>query len=338
MVKTSVSRHKAPSRFFLREWPTWGMIALCYTVWLLGLMLCSGGLAWLGYPLLAVTAAMHASLQHEALHGHPTRNATMNEALVYLPLALAFPYRRFKTLHLRHHRDERLTDPYDDPESWYHTRAQWQRFSPPVRWLLTVNNTLAGRMIIGPVLMVAVFIWTDGKAVLRAERGVARAWLHHLAGAAMVLWLVAGVFALSIPAYVLFVVWPALSLLTIRTFCEHQWADRAEERTVIVENSRVLSWLFLHNSLHVVHHAEPARPWYDLPRRYREAREQWVARNNAYVFASYTEIAKAYLFRVKEPVVHPALPHTNGQSQQSRKNNAAGESFVSSIRAKPQMR
>ena len=60
--------------------------------------------------------AAHSSLQHEALHGHPTRSAALNEALVFLPLGLLFPYRRFKMLHLRHHNNSALTDPYDDPE------------------------------------------------------------------------------------------------------------------------------------------------------------------------------------------------------------------------------
>ena len=44
--------------------------------------------------------------------------------LVGLPIGLVYPFRRFKALHLRHHADERLTDPFDDPESYY--QALWQ--------------------------------------------------------------------------------------------------------------------------------------------------------------------------------------------------------------------
>ena len=65
--------------------------------------------------LLAVTIALQSSIVHEVLHGHPTRNALVNEAFVFLPIGLVWPYRRFKALHLRHHADERLTDPFDDP-------------------------------------------------------------------------------------------------------------------------------------------------------------------------------------------------------------------------------
>ena len=85
----------------------------------------------LGPLLLVLVAAplvtLHSSLQHEALHGHPTRSAALNEALVFLPLGLLFPYRRFKMLHLRHHNNAALTDPYDDPESFYYAIADWQR-------------------------------------------------------------------------------------------------------------------------------------------------------------------------------------------------------------------
>ncbi|MBR7508578.1 fatty acid desaturase, partial [Mycobacterium tuberculosis] len=67
------------------------------------------------------------SLQHEALHGHPTRSGWLNELLVSLPLGLFYPYRRYKHLHLKHHADERLTDPYDDPESYYRALGDWDK-------------------------------------------------------------------------------------------------------------------------------------------------------------------------------------------------------------------
>ena len=101
------------------EWPTVGLLIGCYASW--G---ATGLLIWPSYPLTALVVlgfvvALQSSLQHEVLHGHPTRNALVNEAFVFLPIGLAWPYRRFRTLHLRHHADERLTDPFDDPESYY---------------------------------------------------------------------------------------------------------------------------------------------------------------------------------------------------------------------------
>ena len=46
---------------------------------------------------------------------------------MFLPLGLFYPFRRFKGLHLTHHNDERLTDPYDDPESYYRSAMDWER-------------------------------------------------------------------------------------------------------------------------------------------------------------------------------------------------------------------
>src|SRR5262245_48553749 len=107
------------------EWPTLGLLVACYTLWGVATVFYSslGGL--LLVILVAPLVTLHSSLQHEALHGHPTRSTTLNEALVFLPLGLAFPYRRFKMLHLRHHNDAALTDPYDDPESFYYAIADW---------------------------------------------------------------------------------------------------------------------------------------------------------------------------------------------------------------------
>ena len=100
-----------------------------------------------------------------------------------------------------------------------------------------------------------------------------------------------------------------LSILSIRTFCEHQWAENPEGRTIIVEKSP-LSFLFLNNNLHIVHHKLPAVAWYRLPALYRERRAEWQAMNGGYVFPNYSAILRAYGLRPKEPVAHPApAPH-----------------------------
>ena len=111
------------------EWPTVLLIAACYGMWLgAGVFLAQD---WLILSLLVLTVAiaLQSSLMHEACHGHPTRRAVVNELLVGLPIGLVYPYRRFKALHLRHHADERLTDPFDDPESYY--RALWKHEQLP---------------------------------------------------------------------------------------------------------------------------------------------------------------------------------------------------------------
>ena len=101
-------------------------------------------------------------------------------------------------------------------------------------------------------------------------------------------------------------VWLGQSLISVRTFAEHQWSERPEGRTIIVERSP-LSFLFLNNNLHFVHHKSPTVAWYRLPKLFRDRRDEWVRMNNGYVFPNYFALLKAYAFKAKEPVVHPVL-------------------------------
>jgi len=287
------------------EWPTVAMLVACYGLWLVSGLIVYPAFPLLGLMLMVVAAALHSSLQHEALHGHPTRDAAVNEALVGLPLGVFYPYRRFRQMHLAHHNDERLTDPYDDPESWYRSALTWRRLGAPLRLLLTVNNTLAGRLVLGPGLMVAGFYASEPGRILRAERGVRRAWLNHAAGIAVLAVIVFGVMGIH-PLEYLAVAYAGLSVIAIRTYCEHRWESDPDGRTVIVERGGLFGLLFLNNNLHIVHHKRPRAPWYRLPQLYRQDRAGWQRRNGGYVFASYGAIFRAFAFRAKEPVVHPA--------------------------------
>lgn len=90
--------------------------------------------------------AGHVPLTHEVLHGHPFPNQMLSELLVFPGFTVYVPYLRFKDLHLQHHFDPALTDPYDDPESNYLEPAAWARLSRPVQLMLRFNNTLFGRI------------------------------------------------------------------------------------------------------------------------------------------------------------------------------------------------
>ena len=119
------------------EWPTWAMLGLTYLVWGIGTTWAAELWLPLGMAMVMLGAAQHSSLTHEALHGHPTRYARVNEALVIPALSLLIPYARFRDLHLAHHNDSILTDPYDDPESNYLDPAVWAVQPPPA------TNTVA---------------------------------------------------------------------------------------------------------------------------------------------------------------------------------------------------
>jgi fatty acid desaturase len=242
---------------------------------------------------------------HECLHGHPTRIAWVNEALMALPLYLAYPYRRFKATHLAHHCDARLTDPFDDPETWYRAQGQWDRAPRWLRGLLVANNTLLGRIVLGPWLGALGFYAAEARLVRAGDRRVIRAWVLHLAGVFAVALLVA-MMDIPLTLYLLAVVWPALGLLAIRTFAEHRWHEDPSGRTIIVERSP-LAWLFLYNNLHIVHHLHPTVPWYRLPRLYADNRDRFRAANHGYWYPNYWALFRAHALRPKEPVPHPAL-------------------------------
>lgn len=285
------------------EWPTIGLAVICYGLWLVLTALAGqspGGLwLFLILPVLAAVTTLHSSLSHEALHGHPTRRAWINEAMVFCAVGVFVPYRRFRALHLRHHANENLTDPYDDPESFYLAWRDWERLPRTVHLMLRVNNTLVGRLVIGPALSLFAFYCDEWKRIRTGEPRALTAWLRHGLGLLpVIVWLTAVGFPLWL--YVAAAAYPAYSLLMLRTFAEHQAHDDPDQRTVIVEASPLFSLLFLNNNLHSAHHDNPAAAWYRLP---DIARREHAER--AYRFAGYGELVRNFAFRAKEPVPHP---------------------------------
>lgn len=305
------------------EWPTLLLIAACYGAWAV--------LAFSVYPLypafslvaLGIVLALQSSLMHEASHGHPSRKGWLNELLVGLPIGLVYPFRRFRTLHLRHHADERLTDPFDDPESYYRAFWQHEQLSAVMKALLKLNNTMIGRIVIGPPLGTWIFLTSELRLVLDGDPAVRKAWLLHAAGLAVVVPLL--VFLSPIPfwLYLLVPVWLGQSIIAIRTFAEHQWSERPDGRTIIIERSP-LAFLFLNNNLHLVHHKAPNVAWYGLPALFRERRDEWAAMNGGYVYPNYFALLRDFAFKAKEPVVHPFL----------RRAPEAGRAFRPRVRAR----
>src|SRR5580700_1863770 len=131
------------------EIPTLLLIVATYGAW------CALTLAYGHWPLLvlapalALVVTLHSSLQHEIVHGHPTRWQALNRLLAIVPLSLWLPYERYRRRHRVHHIEQRLTDPLDDPESYYWTPQDWARLKPITRVLVQIQQTLAGRVIIG---------------------------------------------------------------------------------------------------------------------------------------------------------------------------------------------
>ncbi len=290
------------------EWPTLAMLVVCYLAW----GICTTVLAEIVLPLAviatALCVALHSSLTHEALHGHPFPGRDgLNEAIVFPALPLLIPYRRFRDTHLAHHNDAILTDPYDDPESNYMDPKIWTRLPGWIRAVLGANNTLAGRLILGPFVSYAAFVRDDLRLIRAGTPGVLSAWGLHAAALVPVFWWFAQVAAMPAWAYLL-AVYMGHSILKIRTFLEHQAHERASGRTVIIEDRGPLAWMFLHNNLHVVHHMHPKVPWYRLPGLYRTHAHHYQRRNGGYVYSSYAEVFRRHFLRRKDPVPHPFRP------------------------------
>jgi fatty acid desaturase len=288
------------------DWPTVWLMVACYAGWLAATWFYPILGPWLFVVLTSPLVTLHSSLQHEALHGHPTRSAAINEALVFPPLGLLFPYRRFKALHLKHHDNSALTDPYDDPESFYYAIADWQKLPAWLQKVLDFNNTFFGRFTIGPLVMLVGFVGAEFRLIQKGDRQVLIGWIRHAIGLAIVFAWLAGVCGIPVWIYVL-TAYLGLSILNLRTFAEHQAHERPGARTAIVEASPVFGLLFLNNNLHYVHHEHPRVPWYDLPALYRSQKEKFLAANESYVFRGYGDMLKRYLFRRKAPVPHPYL-------------------------------
>lgn len=293
------------------EWPTLIVFAATYALWALATTL-----LWTFSPPLAVLAAalaigQYSSLTHEVLHGHPFRSQTLSEALVFPGLTVFVPYLRFKDLHLQHHFDPALTDPYDDPESNYCDPAVWATLPVAVKLVLRCNNTLLGRVLIGPVVSTVTFLAMDWRLVRAGNRRVMLGWALHMPGVALVAAWLAWVGSMPVWAY-LTAVYFSMSLLKIRTFLEHRAHEAARARTVVIESRGPLSLLFLNNNFHVVHHMHPGVAWYKLPALYFGNREHYLRRNESYRYASYVEIFRQFLFRAKDPVPHPVFPVEKG--------------------------
>jgi fatty acid desaturase len=285
------------------EWPTLALIASVYAI-LAGLVWFHASLPWwLILPIGSYFACLHTSLQHEILHGHPTRNRLVNEALIFFTPTLWLPYGRYRDTHLHHHNNQNLTDPEKDPESYYLLPDQWGSVVGIKRWLFAINQTLGGRMVIGPTVSILRFWSEDLILAGKGHRERQKAWGMFAVSCGCVLAYVVWC-GMPIWQYLTLIAYPGISLALVRSYCEHQAAEDVNHRTIIVECSPFWSFLFLNNNLHVAHHERPAMAWYALPAYYQAERNALAIQNNGYLM-SYAQIFKRHFFRAKEPIAYP---------------------------------
>jgi fatty acid desaturase len=292
------------------EWPSVVLCSALYTSFAV-LTFFHGLLATpITVTLGAFLLAWHSSMQHEFIHGHPTRWRRLNRALATPPLALWLPFESYRRSHLVHHQDEHLTDPLDDPESYYWTAGSWAALGPLGRAVVRFHTTLLGRLLIGPAWNIGRYWRSEFRAVRGGDRQRRGIWLRHaVAVAAMLVWVV-GICHMNLLIYAA-MAYAGTSILLLRSFAEHRANQNVFERTAIVENAWVLGPLYLFNNLHAAHHDRPLLPWYQLPAWYRANRQRLLAENGGLVYSGYADVVRRFLLEPHDVVIHPQddLPH-----------------------------
>lgn len=295
----SLARIEAPT---LLLWAVihagWAGLTLFHDRVPLPLLMLGGG--WL--------VAWHGAFQHEAIHGHPTRWRGLNTVLASAPLSLWLPFPVYRRSHLAHHATHALTEPGHDPETRYLTAGALA--SPWRRALAKATAPLAGRLLLGPLVEIGVFLIEELRLVVEGREHRRAIWAVHILLVMVVLAWVLGVCGMSLGLYLTAFVYPGVALSLIRSFVEHRAASDPAHRIAIVENAPVLGLLFLNNNLHVAHHERPGLAWYRLPAFYAAERPRLITSNGGLVYDGYGEVFRRFLLRP-----HDRLDHAHAQEQ-----------------------
>ena len=287
------------------EWPTWLLIPAVYGMWFatlywsqtLGLMVTT--------LLLLLSCTWYMSLQHELVHGHPTRHRGLNKLLGFAPLAVWFPYTLYLESHLRHHNDAHLTLPGVDPETHYVSDEVWQSSGWFMRALFVHRKRFWGRFAFGPAMAIGSVVHEALAQIRDGNYKYVPMWSLHIT---MLIGMLTAVHLWSgIPAwyYLLLVAYPALSLAMVRSYYEHRAAEDCKHRIAINEASWPMRLLYLNNNYHLVHHDLPTLPWYLLARVYHTDRDAYIARCGGFRLGGYLELARRFGLTPVDAPVHP---------------------------------
>ena len=296
-----------PSDRRLLEWPTLLVIVAVYGSWILLIVNYPSLPAVPANIALVLIAAWHMSMQHELLHGHPTRNKALNRALGLLPLCVWYPYDIYRDGHLAHHRDELLTVPGIDTEGNYVWSHHYDQLSKPRRIVLWALRTALGRLVLGPGMVIPA-VWAGiVTEPLMGNFKYVGTWFLHIGLLVVMLWWVQAQAGISTAHYLLGIAYPAMGLAMLRSFYEHRPAPLPAHRVVINEASLFWRLLYLNNNYHSVHHDHPGMPWYAIPAAYRADRDGYLERNGGFLTPGYGHIVRRYAIKAVDSPVHPGI-------------------------------
>src|ERR1700722_1366563 len=215
--------------FRRHDGPTIVVAIIIYAAWF-GLIRYNASLPWwLIVPIGAYLIAWHFSLQHEAIHAFRGVPAWLRFVVVFPPLGLWFPCSLYRNSHSIHHRDNNLTVPGQDTESYFVLRADWERMWAVQGALLLINQTLLGRLTIGPLLRLWTLLRRESARLARGDFGHVPIWLLHIAAVAGLFWICSH-YGLPWWQYVLLIAYPGMSLGLLRAFTEHRAAPGPSAR------------------------------------------------------------------------------------------------------------
>lgn len=286
------------------QWPTVLLMVAVYGGWFATLYFWQTLGLTVATLLLIWFTTWYMSFQHELIHGHPTRWPRVNQLLGTLPLAVWYPYGLYRDSHLKHHRNDHLTHPEEDPETYYFSARRWQQLTPFQRRWVRVRNTFPGRLLIAPAWDIMQTLRGMWKAVVHREWASIGMWLLHITLLVVLLrWMQAQQFPIG--WYLLGVTYPALSLTKVRSFLEHRYAEVPAARSAINEAGLVWRLLFLNLNYHSVHHHLPAVPWFALRQVYQHDKHGWLKNNHQFWVAGYGEWWRRYFLLAVPVEVHP---------------------------------
>ena len=298
--KTKPDRFSVP-RF---EWQTWLLIIAVYGSWLSIIQNYAAMSPLVAIPLLIIVCALHGSMCHELIHGHPTRNNGLNDLLGSIPLMLFLPYPIYRESHLQHHRDESITLPGQDPESYFCSAAEYRNKSSLGKAMAWINMTVVGRLLFHPAIEIIGLVRHLARSFISLDFTGMRIWIVHLVSVALLLVLITQYFAVPLWHYLL-IAYFGSSMVRIRSFYEHRPREKVAERSVLMEPNLFFRALFLNLNYHLPHHEHPQIPWYRLADYYHRNRDDMLERNGGFHYKGYRFWLLRHLFRPIDSPIHP---------------------------------
>ena len=293
-----------------RECPTWLLIIVTYSAWMILTYHYESIPLWISILTGSILVCLHGSLQHEAIHNHPTKIDWLNTTLVSFPLGIWMPYLLYKKFHLNHHETPKLSHPGLDTESFYVSQSTWNNIGPLAQSILWINQTILGRLIIGPPLFIITSIFTELKKVSSLSHERLTIYLNYVIFFIPTYYWIAIYCNINFLDYFLFIALPGHSLTMLRSYFEHKPGKNNSLSTAIIEGCPITRLVYLNNNYHLIHHLQQNLPWFKIKAEFEQNKEHYLNVNQHYYFKHHYELMIRYLFQPKDSPIHPHYKHS----------------------------